>query len=316
MLTQGGGSTYGVALSYVIQAIRISGTGTFRTTLKGWDELSVMHSRWPEIAAAGGGGYINGYPAAGTNVSVSLYLPNATSAQLKTLVDPIMDTIRLQREKREAPLKRRQTRHQGLTPDGQYADHATWEGVRRHTDESLRGRSVAAQAATFHGVGRSKLVASWLWSAEDVAKVDLKEALVGALDKDTFYLNDAVMGVGTHKPPYIRGGGNAVNPAFRSAIMRPAAEIHWNGTEPAELARQSETTLRFQAALKSLNPAGGTYANEANPFYPDWQHAFWGSNYERLFQIKKKVDPFGVFYCRTCVGSELFEDKGGVLCLI
>lgn len=56
------------------------------------------------------------------------------------------------------------------------------------------------------------------------------------------------------------------------------------------------------------------YANEADPDTPDWQHAFWGSNYERLFAFKKEIDPNGVFYCRSCVGSELFEDREGMLC--
>ncbi|KAE9980313.1 hypothetical protein EG327_006624 [Venturia inaequalis] len=274
----GGGSTYGVALSYVVQALKISGVAKFKTTVKGWDELLIVHSRWPAIAAAGGGGYISGYPGAGSNISVSVSLPNATSAQLQTLVDPIMETIRLQREKVS------QAEQKSPAIVARYTDHPTWEVVQRHADDILSSRSVAGQAAPFHGMGQSKTVASWLWSAEDVAKVNLKEALVGALEKDVFYLNDAVMGVGTHKPPFMRGGGNGVNPAFRTAIMRPAAELEWAGTDRAELVRRSEKVLKLGLALKSLNPGGGTYANEADPNVEDWQHAFWGNNGVR-FQL-------------------------------
>lgn len=280
----------------------------------GWDEISFLHSRWPAVAAAGGGGYISGYPGAGGNVSFSVSLPNATSAQLKTIVEPIMETIRLKREKKRRVIAGRQAGSKSPTIVGRYQDHSTWEGVQRHTDEFLGSQNIAVQAGSFPGMGQNKILASWLWSAEDVAKVNLKEALVGAFEKDTYLLNDATMGVGTHKPPFMRGGGNAVNPAFRTAVMRPAAELQWNGTDQKELARRTETALKFGLALKSLNPAGGTYANEADPYFPDWQHAFWGSNYERLFSIKRKLDPFGVFYCRSCVGSELFEDRDGVLC--
>jgi hypothetical protein len=53
---------------------------------------------------------------------------------------------------------------------------------------------------------------------------------------------------------------------------------------------------------------------QADPETPGWQTAFWGANYDKLLKIKKQVDPTGVFYCRSCVGSELFEDVEGVLC--
>jgi Berberine and berberine like len=122
------------------------------------------------------------------------------------------------------------------------------------------------------------------------------------------------MGSGTWKPPYLRGGSNAVNPAFRTATMRPAAELQWTGTSRVLLEKKKADALKFGASLKSLNPLGGTYANEADPDSPDWQRSFWGSNYERLFEIKKKVDPEGLFYCRACVGSEMWEDVDGVLC--
>jgi hypothetical protein len=318
VLRQGGGSTYGVALSFVVQAVRIQVTGSYSGVVKGWDEIAFLHSKWPAIAAAGGGGYISGYPGAGGNVSFSVSLPNATSAQLKTIVEPIMERIRLQREKRRVLAERQESRPRGReqTPSvvGRYQDHSTWTDAHRDTHEFLGGDSEAVQAGGFPGMGQNKILASWLWSAEDVSKVNLKEALEGAFDKDTYLLNDATMGVGTRSPPYIRGGGNAVNPAFRTAVMRPAAEIQWQGADQQELERRGKSALRFGLALKSLNPSGGTYANEADPYSPDWQHAFWGSNYERLFSIKQHVDPLGVFYCRSCVGSELFEDRDGMLC--
>jgi FAD/FMN-containing dehydrogenase len=36
----------------------------------------------------------------------------------------------------------------------------------------------------------------------------------------------------------------------------------------------------------------------------NWQDTFFGKNYARLLEVKKKVDPDGVFSCNMCVGSE------------
>jgi hypothetical protein len=94
------------------------------------------------------------------------------------------------------------------------------------------------------------------------------------------------------------------------------------------LERKMNDAVRFTESYASIAPNGGTYANEvrltprkkaetdrqATPSIPNWQHAFWGDNYPRLLKIKKQVDPFGVLYCRSCVGSELWDDVDGQLC--
>ena len=59
-----------------------------------------------------------------------------------------------------------------------------------------------------------------------------------------------------------------------------------------------------------LAPNSGTYVNEADYFQKDWQNAFWGSNYAKLFTIKQKYDSQGLFYCHHCVGSELWSSNG------
>jgi hypothetical protein len=272
---------------------------------------------WPAIAAAGGGGYISGYPASGGDVSFSVSLPNATTTQLKAIVDPIVERIRKHDDERRASTKGKpESPSQTKKPPavGRYQDYSTWSEAQTNAVTFLGLESLAIQASGFPGMGTNKILASWLWSAIDVSHADLKQALQGAFDPETYFLNDATMGAGTQNPPFIRGGGNAVNPAFRTAVMRPAAELQWEGIDQKNLVEHEKAALKFGLALKSLNPAGGTYANEADPNFPDWQHAFWGSNYERLFRIKQQVDPSGVFYCRSCVGSELFEDRHGVLC--
>jgi hypothetical protein len=310
-----------------------------------------MTQQWPKLAAVGISGYINGYPARSQSASISMTMPNATSrSALEAILDPILTSMEGRngrgmggglrgsgsgdrddddddKPSRRAGSTSRKNRRNNLI-HGSYSHYSTWAeaesqpGIFDADDQELetmrdierRQTRPSGSRSSFPGTGSNKIITSWLWSPEDCANPNLPAALRGAFDTDTQLLNDMTMGVGTWKHPYMRGGGNSVNPAFRTAAMRPAAELQWTGTNPATLKKKKADALKFGASLKSLNPSGGTYANEADPDFPDWQHAFWGSNYERLFSIKKKLDPEGVFYCRSCVGSELWEDNAGMLC--
>ncbi|KAI5776948.1 FAD/FMN-containing protein [Geopyxis carbonaria] len=52
----------------------------------------------------------------------------------------------------------------------------------------------------------------------------------------------------------------------------------------------------------------GTYANEANPWEPEWERVFWGKNYAKLLTIRKRVDPRGVLGgCNRCVGGVVWD---------
>jgi FAD/FMN-containing dehydrogenase len=50
---------------------------------------------------------------------------------------------------------------------------------------------------------------------------------------------------------------------------------------------------------------------EADPEEPNWQTAFYGEKYERLLEIKNRVDPWGLFWAQTAVGSEGWEVRNG-----
>ncbi len=78
------------------------------------------------------------------------------------------------------------------------------------------------------------------------------------------------------------------------------------GHEP-DTARGQAEKARVTAAMTILRretPDAGTYVNETDYFEPDWQRTFWGEHYPRLLEIKRKVDPSGLFTCHHCVGSE------------
>jgi FAD/FMN-containing dehydrogenase len=78
------------------------------------------------------------------------------------------------------------------------------------------------------------------------------------------------------------------------------------GHEP-DAAEAKAARAEVEAAariLRDATPGAGTYPNEASYFEADWQHTFWGDNYERLLAIKRTYDPDGLFTCHHCVGSE------------
>lgn len=68
-----------------------------------------------------------------------------------------------------------------------------------------------------------------------------------------------------------------------------------------------EKVQRINAAMKKFvdaAPQAGAYSNEADYFQRNWQQDFWGENYPKLLEIKKKYDPEGFFKCHHSIGSE------------
>lgn len=93
----------------------------------------------------------------------------------------------------------------------------------------------------------------------------------------------------------------AVHPEWRNAFnfINIPVPGTWSG-----LTQQVIDTGR--AILANATAVFGTaaYYNEDFVLEENWQESFFGSNYPRLLDIKRRVDPSRVFNCRMCVGSE------------
>jgi len=62
--------------------------------------------------------------------------------------------------------------------------------------------------------------------------------------------------------------------------------------------------------LRALVPNGGAYVSESNYFENGFQQAYWGSNFSRLAEVKRKYDPDGLFFVHNGVGSEQWSTDG------
>jgi FAD/FMN-containing dehydrogenase len=111
----------------------------------------------------------------------------------------------------------------------------------------------------------------------------------------------------------------ATNPsvlnAFALAIIasgKPLASPNLPGHEP-NLATGRDDAKRIAAAadaLRAVAPNAGSYTNETSYFEKSFQTSFWGPNYPRLLEVKKKYDPDGLFFVHNGVGSEGWSKDG------
>ncbi|KAI0129237.1 FAD-binding domain-containing protein [Hypoxylon sp. NC0597] len=108
----------------------------------------------------------------------------------------------------------------------------------------------------------------------------------------------------------------AANPYLRKTIFSAVIGTPINYTDWSEnKAAQDKITYDLLPALRSLAPQGGVYLNEADFQAPDFKSTFYGDHYERLLAIKMKYDPDNIFYAKTAVGSDRWEQRpDGRLC--
>lgn len=108
-----------------------------------------------------------------------------------------------------------------------------------------------------------------------------------------------------------------VNPAERA---NTAVNPQWDlgngvlsfGLDYSDEAPEEEKRAKRQRLVEISNlydeiagPESGAYINEANPYEPEWERVFWGTKYERLLEIKRRIDPTNLFVCNRCVGTDI-----------
>ncbi|KAI2716241.1 CAZyme family AA7 [Penicillium roqueforti] len=118
---------------------------------------------------------------------------------------------------------------------------------------------------------------------------------------------------------------NSANPAFRQAVMHAITSTSWTDTaSDADIKVKMEGLTDAVGKWRAVCPDSGAYMSESDINEPKFEQAFYGTNYGRLYKIKKRYDPTGLFYAPTAVGSEDWvvksldglPDQNGRLCRV
>ncbi|TQN68547.1 FAD-linked oxidoreductase ZEB1 [Colletotrichum shisoi] len=102
---------------------------------------------------------------------------------------------------------------------------------------------------------------------------------------------------------------NAVNPAWREAVMHCITAVFWDPTAEESVIKAASDKLTFDwlQRWRDVSPGAGAYMSESDYIEPNFTQAFWGTKYEKALALKKKYDPNDVFYAQNGVGSEYWE---------
>jgi hypothetical protein len=162
-----------------------------------------------------------------------------------------------------------------------------------------------------------------VWLPASLLRADERERFVGALFAASRHYS-----VELHFQKGLAGApGEAIsaaretctNPAmldaFALAIIAgegPPSYPGFRGHEPnlVSARRNAGEIVTAMTELKKVAPDAGSYVAESSFFTGEWQKSYWGPHYPRLFSIKKKYDPTGLFFTHHGVGSEQWSADG------
>jgi FAD binding domain/Berberine and berberine like len=107
----------------------------------------------------------------------------------------------------------------------------------------------------------------------------------------------------------------AVVDAFALAVIAsegdPAyRELPGPGPDLEAARRNAAAVRRASSEISQLVTGPASYVSESDFFIEDWQEAYWGSNYQRLAEVKRSYDPAGLFIVHHGVGSERWPGDG------
>jgi FAD/FMN-containing dehydrogenase len=158
-------------------------------------------------------------------------------------------------------------------------------------------------ASLLHDDSQEKL-ANALFAASRISEVELhfNKGLAGAPSEAIEAARDTAM-------------NPAVCEAFALAIVADGQGPAYPGIpnhEPdvAKGRKGADTVHRCMTELRAVAANGGAYVSESNFFESVFQNAYWGKNYSRLADVKKKYDPDGLFFVHNGVGSEGWSPDG------
>ena len=162
-----------------------------------------------------------------------------------------------------------------------------------------------------------------LWMPASLLQDDSQEKLANALfaasrhSEVELHFNKGLAGAPSEAVEAAKD--TAMNPAvygsFALAIVADGQGPAYPGIsnhEPdvARARKAADAVHRCMNELRAVASNGGAYVSESNFFESDFRHSYWGTNYARLLELKKKYDPDGLFFVHNGVGSEQWTPDG------
>lgn len=155
----------------------------------------------------------------------------------------------------------------------------------------------------------SRLLPRTLWGAGNESRLDAVAAVNRQNAEMGYRVTLRAYGPSAEAAGYPGNSTSAVNPSMRNMVIHCVTFKQ----EPVDVLspedfRAEHAKLRGRInELVKLTPESGSYFNEADILEPDWRTSFWGGHYPRLLEIKKAVDPWGLFWAPTTVGHDEWE---------
>jgi hypothetical protein len=314
----GGGGSYGVVTEYIIKAypapantvagtLSISG-GKNATGNITWDAFGVFLNHIPGLMDRGIWGNVIAFGQTPGEVSLTAQLSayNSTASNITALVNPVIAAIR------------------NITSSTNSSLSIIWSDPTVSPFDKNSSSKAPSETAGSGGLETSRLLG--------LAELSLPHKQLSSYLRRIMYTEPSssgsamlilglMAGPGVQNTPLARRG--AVNPAWRKTYIHaisgsgPATE---DSETPFQKIKQSAEwyEIHREAVWREWAPNMGAYMNEANPYNSNWKHDFFGANYEKLAEVKRKYDPSESLYAVSRVGAEWwdYDLQTGRLCKV
>ncbi|KPA38211.1 isoamyl alcohol oxidase [Fusarium langsethiae] len=306
----GGGGTYGVVTEVTVKTyptaqistidLVVGSTGEAAVS-KFLDAVATVYSLLPELSRLGFAGYGNWVARSpipiGATTYTNLYgqsftLLGATQQEAIKLFEPFREEI--------SKYNKSGTGLEVTVTPSAHKDYWAYYFSRRDNDVPVGGVSALA----------SRLLDT---EALRGSQQDLRDALETISGGSPVF--HTIVHHGLEAASDVKADPtSAVQPGWYRSIILDIFELQMNGTQvQSNLETFAYLRNEIVPVYEKLSPRTGTYMNEADWGNVNWKNDFFGSNWERLSQVKAKYDPEGVFYCPHCVGSDgWIEGKRGL----
>ncbi|KAK4246201.1 FAD linked oxidase [Corynascus novoguineensis] len=296
-LRGGGGSTFGVVTSLTVKAhpkmtfsgatwVINSGNDTANSDEVFWKAMYAYWARFPEYAEQDVYGYGSIFPRGppGSGYAWSMLpwmVPNKTLSEFKAMVQPLFD----------------EWTALGFEFEPEYFEHDNfYDAWTSHFPTEAVANSNLRTA--------SRLFPRSSWEDEET-RTAMFDAVRSVVEEGSALIQYNMNPAAPAGTP-----ASGANSHWREAIWFGIMGTGWApGISQEELeAVQRKITDDWMGRLRPYGP--GAYGNEGDVMEPDFADAFFGENYDRLLQIKRKVDPWDLFWAPTAVGSERWSIAG------